>query len=85
MITVHHMATTTTLDFMDDVDPRWAVAFSHCAENNTLSWLFDCLHDGKLEEAYKKLPMTYGKVSIACGDWGTMTYGRKCEINNAGV
>ena len=69
MKTVLNLATFDKMSFMDDISSEWAVAYAYCENNNLMSWLFNNRWDNTLEKAYKELPMIYGKLTVACGDW----------------
>ena len=46
-------------------------AYAYCEENNLMSALFAACQDDKTEYFYKTLPFTYGKQTVACGEWVT--------------
>lgn len=57
------------MSFDAAVGSDWAVAYAYCEENNRMSELFSHRDAGTLPALYAKLPFTYGKTSVACGDW----------------
>lgn len=75
MMKTYNLATGIEMDFDSKTASVWAVAYGYCEENNLMSWLFSHAHNNTLEEAYKKLPITIGKHSIACGDWAAVNDG----------
>lgn len=56
--------------FDKNTTPEWAVAYAYCAEKNMISWLFQETQNNN--DIYQKLPMIYGKKTVACGDWCSM-------------
>lgn len=56
-------------EFAEHTVPAYAVAYAYCEKNSKMSWLFSHVHASTLDNAYKELPMTYGKKSVACGDF----------------
>lgn len=69
MIKAVNVLTDVELTFDANTDPRWAVAYGHCEEHNSLSWLFGMTQDGKAPQAYEKLGVLTGKRTVGCGDW----------------
>lgn len=68
-IRVFHALSNVELTFAGSVGASYAVAYGYCEENHRMSELFSHQQDGKLDELLAKLPMTYGKQSVGCGDW----------------
>lgn len=68
-VKVFHAIRNIELHFDASVGAEWGVAYAYCEENNRMSQLFAHRDAGTLPELYAKLPMTYGKLSVACGDW----------------
>jgi hypothetical protein len=79
---VFHATRNIQLEFDSTLSAEWGVAYAYCEENNRLSQLFAHRDDGKLDEMYAKLPMTRGKLSVACGDWMACV---KSVINPSGM
>lgn len=66
---VFHATRNIQMEFDPSMTAEWGVAYAYCEENKRLSQLFSHREAGTLPEMYAKLPMTYGKRSVACGDW----------------
>lgn len=64
-----NIITDEEMHFDDATSAEYAVAYGYCEENNMMSEFFYHCHALTLPEFYKKLPMTYGRMSTACGDW----------------
>lgn len=79
---VFHATRNIQMEFDSTLSAEWGVAYAYCEENNRLSQLYAHRDDGTLDELYAKLPMTRGKLSIACGDWMACV---KPVINPAGM
>ena len=45
------------------------MAYGYCEDNHLMSALFSAAQDLRLAEFFKGLPFTYGRHSVACGDW----------------
>lgn len=68
-VKVFHALRNIQMEFTASVTAEWGVAYAFCEENNRLSELYSHRDAGTLAAMYAKLPMTYGKQSVACGDW----------------
>lgn len=68
-ITAYNLATGEELIFDAATAPEWACAYGYCQEHNLMSWLFSMCHSKDMTRAYTALPFTFGKNSMACGDW----------------
>ena len=64
-----NLITEVSLEFDEHTTPEWACAYGYCEENNLMSALFAACQDNTTEAFYKTLPFTYGKQTVACGDW----------------
>lgn len=66
-----NLATSEEMTFDDKTLPVYAVVYAYCMENNLISELFKHCHDNTLNNLYAKLDISYGKYSVACGDWAS--------------
>jgi hypothetical protein len=68
-VKVFHATRNIQMEFDPSMTAEWGVAYAYCEENLRMSELFAHRDAGTLSNMYAKLPMTYGKRSVACGDW----------------
>ena len=71
-----NLSNGSVLEFDANTLASYAVAYAYCEEKGKLSQLFNSCHSRTVPSFLKTLPMVYGKMSVACGDWvATYNYG----------
>lgn len=84
-VKVFHAIRNIQMEFDPSMTAEWGVAYAYCEDNLRMSELFAHRDAGTLPEMYAKLPMTYGKRSVACGDWmACVQPGRPAPVVSAG-
>lgn len=75
MLKVFNLTTNEELHFDEHTAPEYAVRYAYCIEQRPelASWFFSRWQDTEKAEIEARLPLTIGKTSIACGDWGCLT------------
>lgn len=67
---VFNLVKDEELTFDDLTVPEYAVRYGHAVEDAHLaSWFFAAMQDGRYDEIEQRLPITYGKQSMCCGNW----------------
>jgi len=64
-----NLSTGVEMTFDPNTVPDYAVAYGYCEEHNRMSWLFAHVHDNRMDEVYRHLPMLHGEKTVSCGDW----------------
>ncbi len=70
---VFNLADGRQIVFSAGVSALHAVCYAYCDEQKMLSAFFSAVQRNELDLFSKKLPITRGEISIACGDWSALT------------
>jgi len=67
---VVNLSTLERMEFSPEISPEYAVRYCRANELNIVAWFaFAYSENTTRRELDEKLPLIYGGVTVACGDW----------------